>query len=112
MKTLTIFTSLILFVTFSASTFAGGTGSTGEDTADKNAQSAKVARAKAKQRSKMSATGQQKSSYGDTTRVQEGGCANVDIGNVTNESKVNGKVDNEVIITGDVIAISGPGCKQ
>lgn len=110
MKTLTASFTIIAFLLFAAPySFAGDSA---ESAADNSARAAKVARAKAKSRAKAAKAGKQKSSYGNTATVTEGGCSNVDIGNVTNDAKVSGRVDNEVIITGDVIAISGPGCKK
>jgi len=106
MKTMiSVFTILTLSV-IALPTFAEDDG---VDPASAAASAAKVARAKAKV--KASSTKQNRT---DTviSGDGEGGCSsNVNIGNIVSEKSINGKVNNEVIITGDVISIAGNGCK-
>jgi len=114
MKTLTVsFIILAFALSASPAIFAGD--KTAETNAANNERSAKVARAKAKSRAQAKKAGKQKSSYGNADKVvtdQDCG-ANVDIGNVnTGGGRVTGNVNNEVIITGDIINISKGGCKR
>jgi len=71
------------------------------------AAAAKVARAKAKVKASSN-----KQDRTDTVVDKDGnGCgADVNIGNIVSEKSITGHVENEVVITGDVIAIGG-GCK-
>ena len=113
MKTLTVsFIILAFALSASPSLFAGE--KTAETNASNNERSAKVARAKATSRAKAKKEGKSKSSYGGGDKiVTDQDCGGVDIGNVsTGGGRVTGNVNNEVIITGDVINISKGGCKR
>jgi hypothetical protein len=70
------------------------------------AMNAKIARLKAKQRALVKAAGEEGNNAGEKPA-----CADVSIGNIENDSSVRGNTENVVVVTGDVIAISGRNCK-
>lgn len=70
------------------------------------AMNAKIARLKARQRALVKQAGEEGADAGDKPA-----CADVSIGNIENDSSVRGNTENVVVVTGDVIAISGRNCK-
>jgi len=102
MKTMISIFAIVVLTCIGSQAFAE------DDPAAANASAAKVARAKAK----LKATSKEQNRTDTVVSGSGEGCSsNVNIGNISSEQSINGKVNNEVIITGDVISIAGGnGC--